>query len=185
MTSTIDSDTPATARDLTRAPTTALTCALAWAILFTALHGYWFLGGRYGLGGGPNPLPAAPTSPGGWIFTIVVAAMFPIGIAVPVVLIRDRTRGGGRRVLVLLLWAGCLLLMLRGVSGLVDDLVRDVGLSGTGITGLTDQDIFGTAHPSIYSMISTASIDGYFTLGGLLYGWAARASRAARQSTGR
>jgi hypothetical protein len=184
-TSATDSSTIATAQDPTGARTRALTCALVWAVLFTAMHGYWFLGGRFGLGSGPNPLPGLPTSLGGWIAAIVINAMFPIGLATPVILIKDRVRGGRRHLLVLLLWAGCVLLVLRGVSGLVDDLVRDVSLSGGGLTGLTDQDIFGTAHPSMHELLSTAALDGYFALGGVLYGWAARACSTAPQSTGR
>jgi hypothetical protein len=57
---------------------------------------------------------------------------------------------------------------------LLDDIVRDVGLSGRGIIGMSYKDTLGTADPSTYTLISTATIDAYFLLGGVLYGWAAR-----------
>jgi hypothetical protein len=154
-----------------------LAWALAWAVLFTAMHGYWYLGGTIGLGDAPSPLPGLPTSPAGWVFTIGVAGMFAVGLAAPIVLLRNRSRGGFRRTLVLLLWAGCLVLVLRGGSGLLDDVVRDAGLSSGGITGLSYQYTLGTAHPSTYTLVSTATIDAYFLLGGILYGWAARTAR--------
>jgi hypothetical protein len=137
------------------------------------MHGYWYLGGRFGLGEGPNPLPGMPSSPMAWIFTILVWLMFVTGLAAPIALLQDTRRGMSRRVLVTLLWAGSLILLARGASGLLDDLVRSLGLSSRGITGLSYQDLFGTAHPSSYTLISSAIIDGYFFLGGLLYARAA------------
>ena len=106
--------------------------------------------------------------------------MFAVGLAVPIALLQDNNRGVSRRLLVALLWAGCLFLVARGGSGLLDDVIRDVGLSSGGITGLSYKDTLGTAHPSTYTLISTAIIDGYFLLGGLLYGWAARVSKTSR-----
>jgi hypothetical protein len=35
--------------------------------------------------------------------------------------------------------AGCLILVARGASGLLDDAVRDLGISNRGITGLSYQ----------------------------------------------
>jgi hypothetical protein len=102
--------------------------------------------------------------------------MFVIGIAVPTALLRDIEYGVVRRLFVALLWTGCLILLARGASGLIDDAVRALGICSTGITGLSYQDILGTAHPSTYTLISGASIDAYFFLGGILYGWAARSS---------
>ena len=164
----------------TRMSGRALRWALTWAVVFTALHAYWYLGGRIGLGDAPNPLPGAPASLGAWILTIVVALMFAIGLAVPIALLQETRRGVLRRLLVASLWAGCLVLLARGTSGLLDDAVRELGLSGGGITGLSYQDVFGTDHPSTYTLISSAAIDGYFFLGGLLYGWAAWLCKTAQ-----
>jgi hypothetical protein len=144
------------------------------------MHGYWYLGGRIGLGDAPGALPGTPASLGGWLFTIAVALMFAAGFAVPVALLRGRAGGAYRRLLVGLLWAGCALLAARGASGLLDDVVRDLGISAGGITGLSYQHTLGTAHPSAYTLASTASVEGYFLLGGVLYGLAARSCRTAR-----
>jgi hypothetical protein len=57
--------------------------AFVWALAFTGVHVYWYLGGRVGFGDQADPLPGAPSSLGGWIFNIVVAGMFAAGLAVP------------------------------------------------------------------------------------------------------
>jgi hypothetical protein len=155
----------------------ALWWALTWALLFTVLHAYWYLGGRIALGDGPNALPGKPVSIGGWILTIVVALMFAIGIAVPIALLVDIGHGVLRRLLVASLWIGCIVLLARGTAGLVDDAVRDLGISGGGITGLSYQQVLGTAHPSTFTLISGHIINGYFFVGGILYGWAARSCK--------
>jgi hypothetical protein len=120
---------------------------------------------------------ADPASLSAWILTIVVALMFVIGIAVPIALLRDTGHGVFRHLLVASLWTGCLVLLARGSSGLIDDAVRAIGISSSGITGLSYQDILGTAHPSTYTLISGATIDAYFLIGGILYGWAARSCK--------
>jgi hypothetical protein len=89
--------------------------------------------------------------------------MFAIGLAAPIALLRDTGHGVLRRLLVASLWIGCLFLLARGTSGLIDDAVRDLGISSSGITGLSYQDILGTAHPSTYTLISGDIIDGYFS----------------------
>jgi hypothetical protein len=151
--------------------------AFTWAVVFTGMHGDWYLGGKIGLGDAPGSLPGAPASPGAWLFTIAVVLMFATGLAVPIALLRGTAGGTSRRLLVALLWAGCLILVARGASGLLDDAVRDLGISNRGITGLSYQYTLGTAHPSTYTLVSTAIVDGYFFLGGLT--WSPRNSRPA------
>jgi Protein of unknown function (DUF3995) len=155
----------------------ALWWALTWAVLFTAVHAYWYLGGRIGFGDTPSPLPGRPASLSAWILTITVALMFAIGLAVPIELLRDTGHGVLRRLLVASLWIGCLLLLARGTLGLVDEAVRRLGISSLGIIGLSYRDILGTAHPSTCTLISGDLIDGDFFLGGILYGWAARSCK--------
>jgi hypothetical protein len=99
-----DSERLTVIRVETRRSTRALRWALTWAVLFTALHAYWYLGGRIGLGDAPNPLPGRPASLSAWIFTIVVALMFAIGMAAPIALLRDTRHGVFRRLLVASLW---------------------------------------------------------------------------------
>lgn len=95
------------ARRTVLSSTRMLWWALAWTVVFTAMHGYWYLGGKIGLGDAPSLLPAAPASPGGWAFTIVVALMFAVGLAVPIALLLGAAGGAFRRLLVALLWPGC------------------------------------------------------------------------------
>ena len=57
----------------------------------------------------------------------------------------------------------------RGASGLLDDTLRFSGLAETGLTGLSDEQVLGTADPSAYTIWSTIGIDAFFTLGGLLF----------------
>jgi hypothetical protein len=133
--------------------------------------------GRIGFGDAPSPLPGRPASLSAWILTIVVALMLAIGLAVPIELLRDTGHGVLQRLLVASLWIGCLLLLARGTLGLVDEAVRHLGISSLGITGLSYRDILGTAHPSAYTVVSGDLIDGYFFLGGIFYGWAARSCK--------
>lgn len=147
--------------------------ALAWAVLFAAAHLYWYAGGRAGLGDAPSPLPGRPTSLLGWTFSVLVAGMFAAGIVLPILLLRGRPRGRWHRAAVVALGAGAVVLVLRGASGVLDDLLRQAGLADGGLTGLSYQATLGTSSPSRCTLISTDLIDGYFLLGGLLFGLAA------------
>ena len=42
-----------------------------------------------------------------------------------------------------LVWAGCVLLLLRGGAGVIDDLTRATGLLPNGLTGLSTKDATG------------------------------------------
>jgi Protein of unknown function (DUF3995) len=153
-------------RTIERMTATTARHALGWTALFIVWHGYWALGGDFGFGDREAEFPDA-----GLLFTIVVSAMFAAGIAVPLAVIRDL---GPRRLLAGLLWAGAAVLAARGLAGLVDDALRLGGLAETGITGLTDEEVLGSADPSAYTIWSTVGIDSFFLAGGLLFGRAAR-----------
>ena len=73
------------------------------------------------------------------------------------------------------MWIGCAVLVARGGSGLLDDGLRFTGLADGGLTGLTNEDVLGSAHPSTNTIVSTLAIDSIFLVGGLL-GYAARLS---------
>lgn len=162
----------------------ALWWALGWAVLFTAMHVYWYLGGTIGLGDAPSPLPRlVPTTLAGWVFEIVVVGMFAAGILIPIVLLRTPSHRGLRRLLVALLWTGAVILVARGASGLLDDAVRQLGVSDRGITGLTYEHTLGTPTPSTYTLVSTDAVDSYFLLGGLLVGRAARLAGGGNRIT--
>ncbi len=79
------------------------------------------------------------------------------------------------------MWIGCAVLVARGGSGFLDDLLRFSGLADGGLTGLSTEDVLGSAHPSTNTIVSTVAIDSIFFVGGLLFGYAARlAGSAAR-----
>jgi Protein of unknown function (DUF3995) len=171
--------TPAAGSTRARASARAANWAFYWTVAFIALHVYWYLGGRVGLGDQPDPLPGAPSSLGGWIFSVVVGGMFAAGLAVPSALARPWGRRLPRRLLVWSMWIGCAVLVARGGSGLLDDGLRFTGLVDGGLTGLTNEDVLGSAHPSANTIVSTLAIDSIFLLGGLLFGYAARLARSA------
>jgi len=162
-----------------RATARALNWAFYWTVAFIALHGYWYLGGRVGFGDQADPLPGAPSSLGDWIFSVVVGGMFAAGLAVPSALARPWGRRLPRRLLVWSMWIGCAVLVARGGSGLLDDLLRFSGLADGGLTGLNNEEVLGSAHPSTATIVSTLAIDSIFFAGGLLFGHAARLAGSA------
>jgi hypothetical protein len=139
--------------------------AFAWTAAFILWHGYWALGGDFGFGDQESGFPDA-----GWAFTVAVGAMFAAGLAVPYAVARGL---GPRRLLTGLLWAGAAVLLLRGAAGLADDALRFSGASETGLTGLSDEQVLGSADPSAYTIWSTVGIDAFFALGGALFAFAA------------
>jgi hypothetical protein len=144
--------------------------AFAWTAVFIAWHGYWALGGDFGFGDQEAAYPDTTSSLAGWTFTVVVHGMFAAGLAIPLAIVRGV---GPRRLLVWLMWAGAAVLVLRGATGLVDDVLRLTGLAEAGLSGLSDEEALGAADPSAYTMWSTVGIDAFFAAGGLLFGWAA------------
>ena len=149
--------------------TTTARHAFAWTALFIVWHGYWALGGDFGFGDQEAGFPDA-----GPLFAVTVAAMFAAGLAVPYAVMRG---AGPRRLLAWLLWAGAAVLAARGLSGLLDDALRFTGLAETGLTGLSDEAVLGSADPSAYTIWSTVGIDAFFLAGGLLFGRAALHAR--------
>jgi hypothetical protein len=146
--------------------------AFAWTAFFILWHGYWAVGGDFGFGDQESGFPDA-----GGLFTVVVAGLFVAGLAVPLAVARDV---GPRRLLRALLWVGAVLLAARGVAGLADDALRFSGAAETGLTGLSDKQVLGSANPSAYTIWSTVGIDAFFALGGLLFARAAFQRRIPR-----
>jgi Protein of unknown function (DUF3995) len=167
-----------------RATARAANAAFVWTLAFIALHVYWYLGGRVGFGDQADPLPGAPSSLGDWIFTVVVAAMFVAGLAVPLALARPWGRRLPRRLLVWSMWIGCAVLVARGGFGLLDDILRFSGLADGGLTGLSNEEVLDSAHPSTSTIVSTVAIDSIFVAGGLFFGYAARLAGSAARTPG-
>ncbi len=147
----------------------------AWVLAFVAMHVYWFAGGRVGFGDQADPIPDASFG----LFGLAVAVSFALGAVVPFAAVRPWGSRLPRWMLVTALGIGCALLTLRGLAGLADDLLRVTGIADNGLTGLTWEQTLGSAHPSARTLWSGRAIDAYFTLGGLLFGLAARSCRAA------
>jgi hypothetical protein len=65
-----------------------------------------------------------------------------------------------------LVWAGCVLLLLRGGAGVIDDLTRATGLLPNGLTGLSTKDATGAADLHWAGW----AIDIYFLARGIIFG---------------
>jgi hypothetical protein len=161
------------------AATRAVWAALVWAVVFVALHGYWALGGRVGIGDQSDPFPLTTSNVAGWVLTVVVGLMFVAGLLVPLSLVQSWGLRLPRGPLRLLMWIGAVVLTARGALGLFDGLVRALGVD-TGITGLSYEQTLGTARPSASTLWSSAAIDLLFLVGGLLFSDAARLTGSRR-----
>lgn len=178
-----DTRTHAAAAARPRAAARAANTALAWVVTFTAVHLYWYLGGRVGFGDQSDPLPPAPSTVRDWIASIILWGMFAVGLAVPVAFTRPWGKPIPRRLIVWLMWVGALILLARGGAGLLDDLLRFTGLDDRGLTGLSTADVAASAHPTTYTKVSTIALDTVFLLGGLLFTRTAHLARTARTAT--
>jgi hypothetical protein len=150
----------------------------AWVVVFDAFHVYWELGGRFGFGDQTDPLPSGDTAVQR-IFGGIVLALFVLGTALPLALVQRWGRRIPRWVLVTMAWVAAGLLTVRAVVAFIDDAMRTWFGSATGLSGLTYEQLLGTANPSAYTLWSARTIDVYFFVGGVLY--ATTAWLASRQ----
>jgi hypothetical protein len=164
--------------------------ALGWVLLFFAFHIYWYCGGSLASPGELPPLvPGSDAAADGsaharmqvvaWIVEIPVDSAWPIGALVCLAIARGWARGRLMRAVKVLVGVGCVVLLLRGGSGLLDDVTRATGLLQNGITGLSLEDTTGHAH----LRWADWTIDAYFLAGGLLFlllGVLQRVPRTAR-----
>lgn len=155
-----------TADEMTRRTSRLAYAALGWVVLFFAFHVYWYAGGSFASPGALPPL--VPHSLGGWIFAVPVVSAFPVGAVVCLAIARGWPRGRMRRLATGLVVFGCVLLVVRGGAGEVDDVVRATGLLHNGLSGLTLAQM-GTAQPSSAQLWSGYAIDVYFCAGGLIF----------------
>lgn len=156
-----------------RRTATAARVALGWVVLFFAFHVYWYCGGSFASPGELPPLSTPNRVEGAagmhslvpWVLNVVIELAWPVGALVCLTIARGRVDGRMAAVAQALAWVGCVLLLLRGVSGLVDDATRVTGLLPNGITGLSLQDTTGHAHLQWSGWV----IDGYFLVGGIAF----------------
>jgi hypothetical protein len=108
--------------------------------------------------GGPHALLA-------WAIEVFVAGAFPFGAFVCLAIARGWARGRLALAAAALIRAGCVLLLLRGGAGIIDDLTRATGLLPNGLTGLSTKDGTGAAD----LRWSGWAIDIYFLAGGIIF----------------
>jgi hypothetical protein len=153
---------------MTRRLRVAAYATFAWIIIFDAFHVYWEFGGRLGFGDQPDPMPSG----GGTLQRILggaVLVLFVLGTILPLAIAQAWSRRIPRWVLAGMAWTAAGLLLLRAVAAFVDDAMRTLFGSATGMSGLTYEQLLGTANPSAYTLWSARSIDIYFFVGGVLY----------------
>jgi hypothetical protein len=149
--------------------------ALGWVVVFLGFHIYWYLGGSFG---SPGRLPGWPHSLSGWTFTVLVDGAFALGLLVPWVICRGRALGRLAQPVGALACLGGMLLVLRGGTGLLDDLTRITGILPNGISGLSTEQTTGTT--DTYVLWSGVAIDAYFLAGGMIFSWLAISHRQRR-----
>jgi hypothetical protein len=166
-----------------RRTTRAAYAALGWVVLFFAFHVYWYVGGSFASPGELPPLSEKPnrleTTAGvhsvvASMFNVVVDGAWPLGALVCLAIARGWARGRLAPPAKALVWVGCVVLLLRGGAGILDDATRATGLLPNGITGLSLNDTTGHAH----LRWADWAIDGYFLAGGIIFCLLAVRSRA-------
>jgi len=143
--------------------------AFAWVVVFFAFHVYWEFGGRFGFGDQTDPLPERGGSIAAWLFTVLTLLAFPVGALVALATVQSWGRKIPRRLLLSLLWAGSLVLVLRGGGSMLEDFLQASGALQDGFTGLSQEQVRGP-NPSSYTIWSARGIDTVFLLGGILFG---------------
>jgi hypothetical protein len=150
--------------------------AFAWVMVFLAWHVVWAATGL--------AIPSTAEHHGSarvlmWVSTVVVLVMVAVGTALPLALAQAWGRRIPRPVLVSAAWTGCALLGARGLMGIGDDIVRATGILPNGLTGLTMEQVSGTAHLSTWELFAGGCTDLLFAGGGLAFGLAAIAYQHA------
>lgn len=149
--------------------------ALGWVVLFFALHVYWYLGGSFA---SPGKIPLLPHTLMAWIFAVLEGPAWPIGAFVCLAIARGWARGPLARAAPAIVWFGCVLLLLRGGAGIIDDLARATGLLRNGLSGISTKDATGAAH----LRWSIWAIEAYFLVGGVIFGVLAVRYRASQRT---
>ncbi|MFC5182055.1 DUF1345 domain-containing protein [Actinomadura harenae] len=154
--------------------------AFAWVMVFLAWHVVWALTGL--------AWPEASERHGAArvvaeAFSVIVLLMVAVGVALPLALVQ----AWGRRVPAWMLaagvWFGCVLLGARGFSGVADAIARATGVLPHGLTGMTTEQVYGSAHPSVWARVAGAVTDVMFAVGGVVFGVAGVAFRRVQRTS--
>ena len=89
---------------------------------------------------------------------------FALGLLAPLAIARGWERERVAKPVAVVVWLGAGILILRGLSGVVDDLTRATGVR-TGITGLSTKQATGMSHLTWPGW----AIDSYFLIGGAIF----------------
>lgn len=152
--------------------------ALAWVVIFIAWHVVWYLTGL--------TFPTSSHFHGSarvvyTVASIVTDLMWVIGCILPLALVRPWGRRIPRWMLLSAAWTATAVLAARGLSGLLDDLLRAFG-SSRGLTGLTAAQTAGTTHITFWVQFSGVTTDVLFAAGAVAFGAAALAHRRTAPS---
>lgn len=143
--------------------------AMWWALLFAAIHLYWATGQNFGISTAGNTNKSVSFA----VFVaydLFIVVLLLIGAAIAATLLRpDWQRRYPRWMLRTGAWIATVLLLLRGGLGLLEDVLRGIGLLPHGFFGMSNEDLFGTAHPSAAMLWSSIAIEAYFLLGGIMF----------------
>ena len=147
--------------------------AFGWVVVFVAWHVVWYLTGL-----------AFPTSShfhgsARVVYTvasILTDLMWVIGCILPLALVQPWGRRIPRWVRLSAAWTATGVLAARGLSGIVDDLLRAFGLP-RGLTGLTAAQTAGTTRLTFWVQFSGVTTDVLFAAGAVAFGAAALAHR--------
>lgn len=125
---------------------------VVWSLVFAALHVYWAVGGRAGLGPDAAEADAALARTPFFIYNLAAAGLALGGAAIAVVLARGRPGWRVRRHLLLAATVAGTVLLVRGAVGL--------SLLGVSVLG-------GTFDPQTPAVLLT--IEPWFLAGGLAF----------------
>jgi hypothetical protein len=147
--------------------------AFAWLVVFVAWHVVWYLTGL-----------AFPTSShfhgsARVVYTVVnilTDLMWVIGCILPLALVQPWGRRIPRWMRLSAAWTATGVLAARGLSGIVDDLLRAFGFP-RGLTGLTTAETAGTSHVTFWVQFSGVTTDALFAAGAVAFAAAAVAHR--------
>ena len=113
------------------------------------------VGGRVGFGDQTDPIPET-SGVAGWTFSGLVWAMFAAGVTVPLALLRPWGLRISRSRARCFAVGRCCAPVARGASGLLDGLLRAVGVDH-GLTGMPYEESLGSAHPTQYTLWSATA----------------------------
>lgn len=115
------------------------------------------------------------------VASILSDLMWVIGCILPLALVQPWGRRIPRWMLVSAAWTATGVLAARGLSGILDDLLRVFG-SARGLTGLTAAQTAGTSHITFWVQFSGVTTDVLFAAGAVAFGAAAVAHRRMARS---